>query len=128
MKNRVFKMNSVWAILFLSLILFSCHDEYERESRHERHRDREHSQPPVPGPDINVTDIPGRTLAANCFQCHGTNGHAGELKIAGESASEIISELNEMKSKSPGRNIMNVHAQAYTQEEIKLIGEYFSKQ
>ena len=126
MKNRVFKMNSLWALLFLSVILFSCHDEYDRESRRERHRDE--SQPPTPGPVINVTDLPGRTLAANCFQCHGTNGHAGELKIAGESSSEIIHELNAMKSKNPGANIMNVHAQAYTQEEIKLIGEYFSKQ
>ena len=125
MKNRAFKVNSVWAILFLSVILFSCHDEYEKESRRDRHKDD--YPKPTPGPVINVTDIPGRSLAANCFQCHGTNGHAGELKIAGESASEIISELNEMKSKSPGRNIMNVHAQAYTAAEIKLIGKYFSK-
>ncbi len=126
MKNQVFKLNSVWAILFLSVVLFSCHDEYERENRRDRHKE-DYTTPP-PGPVIIVTDTPGRTLAANCFQCHGTNGHAGELKIAGESSSEIIHELNEMKSKSPGRNIMNVHAQAYTAAEIKLIGEYFSKQ
>jgi len=73
-------------------------------------------------------DLPGRTLAANCFQCHGTNGNAGELKIAGESSSEIVSELMEMKSKNPGSNIMNVHAAGYTTEQIKLIGDYFSKQ
>ena len=70
----------------------------------------------------------GRLLASNCFQCHGTNGVAGELKIAGESASEIISELNEMRAENPGRNIMNVHAQAYTPAEITLIADYFAKQ
>ena len=126
MKNRVFKMNSVWAILFLSVILFSCHDEYERESSRERHR--EDNQPPVPGPVINVTDMPGRVLASNCFQCHGTNGYAGELKIGEQSASSIIGDMNEMKSKNPGANIMNVHARAYTPEEIKIIANYISKQ
>jgi sulfide dehydrogenase cytochrome subunit len=53
---------------------------------------------------------------------------AGELKIAGESASEIIGELNEMRAKDPRSNIMNVHALAYTTDEIKLIADYFSKQ
>jgi len=77
---------------------------------------------------VAATALPGRTLAANCFQCHGTNGVAGELKIAGERASEIISELNEMRAESPRRNIMNVHAQAYTPAEITLIADFFSKQ
>jgi sulfide dehydrogenase cytochrome subunit len=107
------------------MILFSCHDDWESENRRERHNGD--SQPVVPVVTV-TTDLPGRTLAANCFQCHGTNGHAGELKIAGESSSEIIGELNEMKSKNPGSNIMNVHAIAYTAEEIKLIADFFSKQ
>jgi len=72
--------------------------------------------------------LPGRALAANCFQCHGTDGIASELKIAGESVSEIVSELNEMRAEHPGRNIMNVHALAYTPAEITLIATYFSKQ
>ncbi|MCC7055620.1 MAG: hypothetical protein IT355_20280 [Gemmatimonadaceae bacterium] len=71
---------------------------------------------------------PGRALAANCFQCHGTDGVASELKIAGESAREIEGELNEMRTKTPGRNIMNVHAQAYTPAQIALIADYFAKQ
>lgn len=125
MKNRIFKMYSIWTFLFLSMILFSCHDEWESESRREKHR--EDLQPVVPVV-IGTADLPGRALAANCFQCHGTNGHAGELKIAGESSSEIIGEFNEMKSKNPGSNIMNVHAKAYTDDEIKLIADFFSKQ
>lgn len=125
MKNRVFKMNSLLMLLLFSSILFSCSDELNRE--YSRNRQEGGTTPIVSVPTVPIVH-PGRALAANCFQCHGTNGYAGELKIAGESSSEIIGELNEMKSKSPGGNIMNVHAQAYTAEEIKLIADYFSKQ
>ncbi len=74
------------------------------------------------------SELPGRLLASNCFQCHGTNGYAGELKIAGIGASELAGKFSSMNSKSPGDNIMNVHSRAYTPEEVKLIGDYFSKQ
>jgi hypothetical protein len=57
-----------------------------------------------------------------------SNGEAGELKIAGESASGIISELNEMRGKNPRANIMNLHALAYTPAEIGLIADYISRQ
>lgn len=76
--------------------------------------------------DPNTLKHPGRTLAANCFQCHGTDGYGME-HLAGKSASSIKGELNEMKWKTPGANIMNVHAQAYTDAEINLIADYFSK-
>lgn len=82
-------------------------------------------------PKLAVTaavNLAGRALAANCFQCHGTDGVAGELKIAGESASGIISELNEMRGKNPRDNIMNLHALAYTPVEIVLIADYISRQ
>lgn len=125
MKNRILKMNSLWTLLFLTLLITSCHDEWGEDYSRER---RKSSYDPVPPISDVATSHPGRALASNCFQCHGTDGHAGELKIAGESSSEIIGELNEMKYKNPGANIMNVHAQAYTSEEIKLIADYFSKQ
>lgn len=73
---------------------------------------------------------PGRLLASNCFQCHGTNGRAvaGFESLAGKSASEIYKELKEMQLKPAGENIMNVHARGYTDQELQLIGDYFSKQ
>ncbi|UJS25710.1 c-type cytochrome [Thiothrix winogradskyi] len=70
---------------------------------------------------------PGRLLAANCFQCHGTDGYGME-SLAGEKASEIIDELQEMQFEPARQDIMAVHAQAYTAEEINLIADYFSKQ
>lgn len=91
--------------------------------------DRTDAPPTAPRPaSITATATPGRALAANCFQCHGTDGIASELKIAGESVSEIVEELTEMRAEHPGRNIMNVHAQAYTPAEITLIATYFSQQ
>ena len=70
---------------------------------------------------------PGRTLAANCFQCHGTDGYGME-HLAGERVSEIVDELQEIQFEPARKDIMAVHAQAYTAEEIKLIADYFSKQ
>ena len=125
MKNRIFKMNSFGTLLFLILFLSSCHDEWGQDLNSNRKKNG--SDPVIPVSNV-VTNQTARALASNCFQCHGTNGYAGELKIAGESSSEIIGELNEMKFKNPGANIMNVHAQAYTSEEIKMIADYFSKQ
>jgi cytochrome c553 len=48
--------------------------------------------------------------------------------LAGESAREISGELMEMQFESARKDIMAVHAQAYTAEEINLIADYFSKQ
>ncbi len=69
-----------------------------------------------------------RALAANCFQCHGTNGHAGELKIASMSAASMINKFNTYKQKAPNADIMYMHAQSYTTAEIALIADFFAQQ
>lgn len=86
---------------------------------------------PMDGEAVTATvssALQGRALAANCFQCHGTNGYASELKIAGINASALLSKFSEMKARGARDNIMNVHAFAYTNAEIQLIGDFFSKQ
>jgi len=103
--------------------LFSCNNELAGGEKND--------DTPVTAEPLTKSgniDLPGRVLASNCFQCHGTNGYAGELKIGEQSASSIISDINEMKTKDPRSNIMNVHARAYTAEEIKIIADYISKQ
>ena len=115
---------AVLALLLAAVVATSC-----RDATVDAPNDRAAAAPTAPQPALAATVAhPGRPLAVNCFQCHGTDGIAGELKIAGESASEIVSELNEMRAENPGRNIMNVHALAYTPAEITLIADYFSKQ
>ena len=118
MKRKTFKAASAGAALVLSLAVFSCKDDLViAESAVNTDSNSE----------LNLKaasiDLPGRVLASNCFQCHGTNGYGYE-ELAGEDASEIISELNEMKSKNPQKNIMNAHAKAYATEEIKIIANY----
>lgn len=119
MKNKLLS-----AFLLLVMIAFSCKDEL-------LNADKENADAVSEAPvtlKAGSIDLPGRLLASNCFQCHGTNGYAGELKIGEQSASSIISDINEMKTKDPRANIMNVHARAYTAEEIQLIADYISKQ
>ena len=122
---RFLKPNPFFVLMLLILLAGSCKKDISTDGRRD-----DSIVDPGTSQQLKATsvDLPGRTLAANCFQCHGTNGYAGELKIAGQSSSEIISHLNEMKLKDPRANIMNVHAQAYTTEEIKLIADFISKQ
>lgn len=69
---------------------------------------------------------PGRLLASNCFQCHGTDGRGGLERIAGKSANEIYGELKEMQRKTPGNDIMVPHAKGYTDEQLRSIANYFA--
>jgi sulfide dehydrogenase cytochrome subunit len=69
----------------------------------------------------------GRLLASNCFQCHGTNGKAvsGFERLAGMSASELKSELAEMKLEGED-GIMAIHAAGYTDAQIAAMAAYFA--
>ena len=72
---------------------------------------------------------PGRLLASNCFQCHGTNGNGpGFDTLAGKSASEIYQELKEFQSGKEGNGIMARHAMAYTDAQMKLMSTWFASQ
>lgn len=125
MRIKSLRLNPFFVMVFLLAFLISCSKEIISEP------DTKNS---VTEAEIALmlkaapVDLPGRNLAANCFQCHGTNGYAGELKIAGQSSSGIVNKLTDMQARDPRDNIMNVHARAYTAEELKLIGDFFSKQ
>lgn len=71
---------------------------------------------------------PGRLLAAQCAQCHGTNGQAvsGMEKLAGESEGEIYKELIEMKARIKPDEIMHRQAAGYSDAQIRLIARYFA--
>ena len=124
MKNRLLKVFTVVLTILPMVLLISCEKNLPVEEESNT------VQKTVPNSPLKVAspEIQGRNLAANCFQCHGTNGHAGELKIAGQGSDGIVNDLNQMKLQPVGDNIMNVHARAYTAEEIKLIADFISKQ
>lgn len=77
-----------------------------------------------------TTPPPGRLLASNCFQCHGTDGKGDGTfeKLAGKSASEIASELREMKAENKRGEIMTIHALGYSDAQVRAIADYFSRQ
>lgn len=71
---------------------------------------------------------PGQLLAAQCAQCHGTNGQAvsGFESIRGKSADEMFKTLLEMKNR-PVETIMDRQARGYTDAQLRLIAEYLAK-
>ncbi len=48
---------------------------------------------------------PGRLLASNCFQCHGTNGNGpGFDTLAGKSARKLFKEMKKYQSGKEGES------------------------
>ena len=68
-----------------------------------------------------------RLLASQCAQCHGTDGNAvgGIEELAGESARELLEELQEMRSEGRANDIMEHQALGYTDDQIRRIAEYY---
>lgn len=98
-----------------------------------RHSPSSRSAPQqIPAATTTTTTLlthPGKILAGNCFQCHGTDGINGTFEgIAGESATELYNELKELQTTTEADEaIMKVHANGYTDEQLRLIADYFSK-
>lgn len=69
-------------------------------------------------------------LSASCEGCHGTYGRSpGAIpSIAGKSAEYLRDALEKFRSGEKPATVMNRHVNGYTEEEIRLISEYFSEQ
>lgn len=69
-----------------------------------------------------------RLLAAQCAQCHGTDGYArgGFEGLAGEEAKDLFEDLMDMKGEDKPENIMDHQALGYTDEQIRRIASYYS--
>jgi cytochrome c553 len=79
-----------------------------------------HAAPPA-APVVASTS--GRLLASSCFQCHSSSGFEG---ITGESASETISELTEMRARRIPEGIMDLVARGLTDAQIREIAAYLA--
>jgi cytochrome subunit of sulfide dehydrogenase len=69
-----------------------------------------------------------RLLAAQCAQCHGTNGYAlGDMdELAGESAKDLYEDLTDMKGEDRPEDIMDHQALGYTDDQIRRIASYYA--
>ncbi len=71
----------------------------------------------------------GAMLSNSCAGCHGTDGRSpGAMPtIAGKSADFIEKALREFRAGTRPGTVMVRHASGYTDEEIRLIAEFFSR-
>jgi len=70
----------------------------------------------------------GAMLSNSCSACHGTDGKSpGAIpSINGKSARFINQALTEFRSGNRTSTIMGRHAKGYSDQEIKLIADYFA--
>ncbi len=87
------------------------------------------SQAPGLANAVPLSQHPGKILAGNCFQCHGTDGKNGAFdSLAGKPADELFKELKELQTKPDlDKAMMRVHANAYSDAQLRLIADYFSQ-
>jgi cytochrome c553 len=72
----------------------------------------------------------GRDLAASCGACHGTAGRsiAGFPVLAGIERETLIERFKGFRSGERPASVMHQHAKGYSDREIGLLADYFSKQ
>ena len=71
-----------------------------------------------------------RALASGCAACHGTNGKAQDPMpvLAGKSREYIVERLQSFRSGQRQATIMHQHAKGYSDEQIAMLADYFSRQ
>lgn len=69
-------------------------------------------------------------LASACAACHGTNGHSvgGTPSLAGLDRLYFIEQMQQFQSGERSSSVMMQHARGYSEEEIRLLADYFASQ
>ena len=78
------------------------------------------------GSDPNL----GRSLAATCANCHGTNGVSvgGVESLAGKPKDELVRKMREFKQGTKPATVMTQLAKGYTDEQIEVLAGWFAAQ
>ena len=139
LKKQMFK-NLAMASAVSLMPLFGCstdgmqiYDEYSEGNQTEttsqsKANDSLRSYQAV-GPATFTAD-PSRLLAAQCAQCHGTDGRSrnGIESLAHEGSGEVIEEMLEMQNSAYTNDIMHQQARGYSQSEVRLLATWFDTQ
>jgi cytochrome subunit of sulfide dehydrogenase len=88
---------------------------------------------PAPSAPVVLVPLPAteaRYLAANCANCHGTDGRAqqGGFNLAGLPKDYIVAQMAAFKAGTRQATIMHQISKGYNDSQIALMAEYFSKQ
>ena len=71
----------------------------------------------------------GRTLAATCFTCHGTEGNSVQgvpPSVAGRNAAELFQAMKDFQSGKRPATIMHQISRGYTDPQLQAIAAYFA--
>jgi len=76
-----------------------------------------------------AAQAPGAYLAANCANCHGTEGKSagGIPSLAGQPKSYLIQQMREFKAGSRPATIMHQLSKGYTDAQVEQMAEHFSR-
>ncbi len=82
------------------------------------------------GAALAEDNVNGRSWAATCTGCHGTNGYSegGMPTLAGLDKLAIINAMNEFKAGTRPATVMHQHAKGYSDAQIERIAAYFAAQ
>lgn len=82
------------------------------------------------GNALASTPAPFPYFVGNCFNCHGTEGRVNSAipAIAGRDKAYLEETLKAYKAGTKQATIMNQLAKGYTDEEIAVLADYFSRQ
>lgn len=71
-----------------------------------------------------------RNLAAQCANCHGTNGKsvAEVPSLVGQPANVIVQKMKDYRDGKLPASVMHQLAKGYSDEQVALMADYFSKQ
>ena len=71
-----------------------------------------------------------KLLASMCATCHGTDGQGAKPMpgSGGEEPEDFVDLMQAFASGEEPTSIMDRHAQGYTEEELELLADYYSKQ
>jgi sulfide dehydrogenase cytochrome subunit len=72
----------------------------------------------------------GRDVAANCANCHGTDGRSrGAIpSLAGQDAQVIVQRMKEFRDGRRAATVMQQLAKGYTDAQIEAAAAYFAAQ
>ncbi|MFM1881577.1 MAG: c-type cytochrome [Burkholderiaceae bacterium] len=74
--------------------------------------------------------LAGRYLAANCANCHGTNGQSvgGMEALAGYDRNKFVQTMKAFQSGEKPATLMHQIAKGYTDAQINLMADFFASQ
>lgn len=81
-------------------------------------------------PGLAADDVNGRSWAATCTGCHGTNGRSeGAIPgLIGLQKAYIVAAMREFRDGTRQATVMHQHAKGYTDDQIERIAAFFAAQ